>query len=342
MADSWVDLVEKKAEIIHGQIASIRALMLRNQLSSEGFERPYMDLLRQLYEEEFPLAQLIDGSDLVARFAGGSISDGTAPTRVVASAVSGLRNQIRVIAKAIAGLNSDVPWPDSLDPLLTGLARGSLVIGISIPANRGEAEGAKGQSDLPVLPDPVLASVRDSVRSVAVVAKYVRSDYVDEAIEQEIPDPAVRDAVLVAASKLAPTRQSKVEELVLYEPDGSEKDSFPLTAESRKILRRTVRKPFKVRDIGTFSGTVRAIDLDAKRFEIRHVEEIEGGSIRCIYANAKVDNERYILGRKVRVHGRYETVDGRPRLIEVVRVEVSDTNSMAIERDMQGRFFDEI
>ena len=322
MVDSWADLVEKKAQIIHGQIASARALMLKRDILVEGFERPYLDLLRQLYEEEFPLAQLIDGSDLVARFEGRSISEGSAPARVVASAVSGLRNQIRVIARAIAGLNTDVPWPDSLDPLLTGLAKGSLVIGISIPSSRIEADDAARQSDLPAIPDPVLDSVRDSVRRVAVVAQYVRDDHVDEEIETEIPDPAIRDTVLVAASKLAPTRQSRVDELVLYEPGSTEKEAIPLTAESRKVLRKAVALPFKVSDTATFSGVVRAIDLDAKRFEIRHVKEVNGGSVRCVYTNAEVANERYILGRKVRVHGRYEPVDGKPRLIEVIRLDV--------------------
>ena len=333
MVDSWVDLVEKKAQIIHGQIASARALMLKRDSLVEGFERPYLDLLRQLYEEEFPLAQLIDGSDLVARFEGRSISEGSAPARVVASAVSGLRNQIRVIARAIAGLNTDVPWPDSLDPLLTGLSKGSLVIGISIPSSRIEVDDAARQSDLPAMPDPVLDSVRDSVRRVAVVAQYVRDDYVDEEIETEIPDPAIRDTVLVAASKLAPTRQSRVDELVLYEPGSTEKEAIPLTAESRRVLRKAVARPVKVSDTATF---VRAIDLDAKRFEIRHVKEVNGGSVRCVYTNAEVANERYILGREVRVHGRYEPVDGKPRLIEVIRLDVQTQKDLTEVDEQQG------
>lgn len=70
MTDSWVDLVDKKAQIIIDQIVAARVLLSRNEAQVEGFDRPYLDLLRQLYQEEFPLAQLIDSSDLVARFEG--------------------------------------------------------------------------------------------------------------------------------------------------------------------------------------------------------------------------------------------------------------------------------
>ncbi len=329
MTDSWVDLVEKKARIIHDQIASARSLALRNDIRTDKLERPYYDLLSQLYQEEFPLAQLIDSSDLVARFTGKSIAEGSAPTKIVASVVDGLRKQIQVMAKAIAGLNSDVPWPDRLDPLLTGLVKGSLVIGISIPSN-GDGD-ADGQGFL-ALPDPVLDSVRDSMRRIAVVAQYVRSDHVDDSIEEEMPDPAVRDAVLVAASRLAPSTRSKVDELVLYEPTISDKDVMPLTAESRKVLLRAVAHAVKPGgDTATFSGTVRAIDLDARRFEIRHVREIDGGSIRCIYTDAEVKNERALLDREVRVHGRYEQVGGTPRLIRVIGLEVDTQTEYPVE-----------
>lgn len=45
---SWVDLVEKKAAVILDQIASMRSLSLRNEVSLDGADRPYFDLLRQL------------------------------------------------------------------------------------------------------------------------------------------------------------------------------------------------------------------------------------------------------------------------------------------------------
>ena len=337
MDNSWVDLVEMKASIIHDQLASARSLLERNDSMVEGFERPYLDLLNRLYREEFPLAQLIDDSDLVARFEGRAISRRSAPARVVAYAVSGLRNQIRIIAKSIAGLNMDTPWPSSLDPLCTGLTKGSIVIGISIPSSRIEDESGEMQTTLATIPDPVLDAVRESVRRVAVVARYIRDDHLDDAIETEIPDPAVRDTVLVAASKLAPSRQSRIDSLLLYEPGMVNRDAIPLTVESRRVLREAVAKPVKVDDSATFSGVVRAIDLDARRFEIRHVEEVGGGSIRCVYTKSTVPHERRILGANVRVRGRFERANGAPRLIEVVALDLDETDNSSVEtRGHQG------
>ena len=320
---SWVRLVERKAAIIHDQIAAMRSLALSNEISLDGVDRPYFDLLNQLYREEFPLAHLIDSSDLVARFEGASISERSTPAKLVTSVMLRLQNQIRNIAKAIAGLNSDQRWPDSLDPLLTGVAKGSLVIGISIPSNRDEEFDEGRQRELPALPDPVLDAVREAVGRVAVVSRYVRADRVDDSIEEEVSDPAVRDMILVAASKLAPTPQSQVDRLMLFEPDVSDKEVIPLTAESRKVLRKAVTRPVKVRDSATFTGTVRAIDLDARRLEIRHVKEIDGGSIRCIYPKARIGSESEILDREVRVYGNYEQqTDGTPRLMEAVKLDV--------------------
>ena len=329
MDESWVGLVEKKALIIHEQLASARALALRNDISTGELDRPYFDLLSQLYREEFPLAQLIDSSDLVARFEGGSISRGSTPAKIVAAVVKALQDQIRIVAEAIAGLNSDVPWPNRLDPLVTGLTKGSLVIGISIPSSSDGGLDTDGQSEFPALPDPVLDSVRDAVRGVAVVPQYVCSDHIDQSIEEVIPDPAVRDTVLVAASKLAPTSRRGFDELILFGPNISNKDVTPLTVESRKVLQRAVAQPANMKRSATFTGTVRAIDLDAKRFEIRHVEEVNDGSIRCKYTNIEIENEKDILDRVVRVRGRYaQHIDGTPRLMDVISIDVGTQHGM--------------
>lgn len=95
MTDSWVDLVEKKAQLIIDQIVAARVLLSRNEVQAEGIDRPYLDLLKQLYQDEYPLAQLIDSSDLVARFEGRKISGGSAPTKVVAFVVSKLRTKFK-------------------------------------------------------------------------------------------------------------------------------------------------------------------------------------------------------------------------------------------------------
>ena len=317
----WVDSVEARARIIHGQAAAARALASRNHADPDEFARPYLDLLSRLYREEFPFAQLVDSSDLVARFAGPAVSQGSPPVSIVTSVFANLRKQIQGIAKSIVGLTSDkhVRWPAGLDPRLSGVAHGSLVVGIRIQPDG--VDPVSGQQPLPEVSEPVLRAVRDAVKSVATVAQYVRDDGVDEAIEEGFPDPAVRDTVMVAASKLAPTGRRGIDSLAFYGPDDPGEAAKPLTASSRRILNGAVARPVRVGGRGSFVGIVREIDLDARRFEIRHVADV--GAIRCVYGSHLEKQARQMLDKRVRVEGQYETLPNhKPRLIEVSSMDV--------------------
>ena len=104
--------------------------LLRNHASPREVELHYFDLLNALYGDEFPFAQLMDSSDLVARFEGPAVSGRDPTVSIVTLMCSDLRQQIRRIAKSIVGLSGDdrTRWPNELDPQLAGITRGSLVI----------------------------------------------------------------------------------------------------------------------------------------------------------------------------------------------------------------------
>lgn len=317
----WVDSVEARARIIHGQAAAARALASRNHADPDEFSRPYLDLLSRLYREEFPFAQLVDSSDLVARFAGPAVSQGSPPVSIVTSVFANLRKQIQGIAKSIVGLTGDerVRWPAGLDPRLSGVAQGSLVVGIRIQPDGVDA--VSRQQPLPEVSEPVLRAVRDAVKSVATVAQYVGDHGVDEAIEEGFPDPAVRDTVMVAASKLAPTGRQGIDSLAFYGPGDPGEEARPLTVSSRRILNGAVARPVRVGGRGSFVGVVREIDLDARRFEIRQVADV--GAIRCVYGPHMEKQARQMLDKRVRVEGQYETLPNRkPRLIEVSSMDI--------------------
>ena len=220
----WTEAVEAKARIIHGQLAAACVLAERNGASPDDIVQPYLELLRSLYRDEFAFAQLVDTSDLVARFVGPAVSGSDPTVTTVTGVFNTLRNQIRQIAKSIVGLSSDerVAWPSDLDPHLSGLTHGSLVVGISIHSPEKSVEEGKGQTSIPGVSQEIFESVRDAVRSSATVAHHVHGDRVDEpAIESSLPDPAVRDTVMVAASKLAPTGRKGIEGVAFYGPEGN-------------------------------------------------------------------------------------------------------------------------
>ena len=313
---SWTDSVESKAAIIHSQIAAARVLAEKHGGNADDVSARYFALLRTLYEDEFPFARMADASDLVARFQGPSVDLEQPPVTVVSYVFRDLRDQIRSIAKAIVGLTSDhrLRWPAELDPQLAGLARGSLLVGLKVP--RPTDENQTGQILLPEVSEQVFNSVRSAVRSLSAIAKHVREDSVDDAIREEFPDPAIRDTVMVAASRLAPTGKRGINSVVFYGPERDQIEPRALTSRSRAVLIRALARPVKVKSSGIFEGTVREIDLDARRFEIRGVTS--AGAIRCVYENKLDKLVREILDARVSVSGSYETIGNQvPRLVQV-------------------------
>lgn len=320
---AWTETVGAKARIIHGQISAARALAERNGFNPDKVDSPYLDLLDQLYRDECLFAQLVDESDLVARFEGPAVAAKIPTISVVTSTCSALRKQIRQVAMSIAGLEASerLTWPAELDPRLSGMAPGSLVVGVSVQAD--ESDSQKGQGTLPDVSRPVLDAVRNAVKSIAIVTQHVHDEGIDEGINEDCPDPAVRDTVMVAACELAPTGKRGIDRLSLYGQDAPGRAAVPLTPRSRRVLKGEVRKPVRVTGSGSFKGVVRAIDLDARRFEIRSVDDV--GAIRCIYGSGRDALAKEILDKAVVVAGDYEAqADQRPRLIQVSSMEVVD------------------
>ena len=277
----WVDAVESKAQIIHEQLYAARMLAQKTGEDPTLVSAPYLKLLRNLYEDEFAFAQLADSSDLVARFSGPAVSKRDPTVTILTGVITDIRNQIRGIAKSIAGL-TDAPrlrWPAKLDPHLSGLAHGSLVIGINIPIPT--KEDRFGQTDIPGASEQIFESVLAAVQSLTIVAQYVKKDHIDEDIRTAFRDPAVRDTVMVAAAKLAPSGRRGIDSVVFSSSKVSSREPRKLTPRSRRILNRSLSRPVRGFGEGTYAGVVREIDLDARRFEIRRVPN--AGAIRCVY-----------------------------------------------------------
>ena len=318
----WTASVEAKASIIHSQLASARSLTSANNGDIDAISRPYLDLLNSLYHNEFAFAQLADSSDLVARFNGPSVDIYDPTVSIVISIFSDIREQIRAIAKSIVGLSTDqrTTWPAQLDPHLSGIAHGSLIVGITVPAP-GTMTTKGNQLELEGVSTQVFNSVRGAVRSLSVVARHIHENQVNESIREEFPDPAVRDTVMVAARRLAPTGRKGIDSVSFYSPETEEREPAYLTPSSRIALSQALAKPVKVKGYGDFEGVVREIDLDAKRFEIRGVKGI--GAIRCVYEGDLHNIVRSILDSRVMVRGNYETLASQqPRLVAVDTMDI--------------------
>ena len=296
---------------------------------------PYLKLLRNLYEDEFAFAQLADTSDLVARFTGPAVSKKDPTVTTLTGVITDIRNQIRGIARSIAGL-TDAPrlrWPAKLDPHLSGLAHGSLVIGINIP--NPTKEDRFGQTDIPGASEQIFESVLAAVQSLTIIARYVKKDHIDENIRKEFRDPAVRDTVMVAAAKLAPSGRRGIDSVVFSSPEVPSREPRKLTPRSRRVLNRSLSRPVRGISEGTYAGVVREIDLDARRFEIRRVPN--AGAIRCVYNPNQHELVRTILDSEIKVSGSCELSEtGIPRLISVSSIEVLRAAPRQLSADFES------
>jgi hypothetical protein len=320
----WTDTVNQRALLIHEQITSALRIAGESSIDQRLLVKPYIDLLNSLYSEEFPFAQLADTADLIAHFDGPAVSMHEPSVSLVANAFTEIRNQIRGIAKSVAGLSNArrSKWPSELDPYLSGLAHGSLIIGVRLP-NPDESKEPEYHLP-PVAMEQLYQSVRSAVISLSTISQFIKEDKVSEGISDFLPDPAVRDTVMVAASKLAPSGRKGITSLSLIGPNADERHGGALTPESRKIIHRSLAKPAKISGSGSFDGVVRQVDLDSRRFEIRRVQG--ASAIRCMYEPRHGSTVKQILDARVTVAGEYEAAENsQPRLINVSDIKILKT-----------------
>ena len=298
--------VERRAAIIFDQMAAARALAIKFGDDPFDLTEPYRAMLNELYGGQMPLAHLLDRADLTAWFEGKAVRSMTPSVGIVNYACLALRQQIQQIAKAMIGLATDhrPDWSPDLELGLSGLAQGSLVIEIT----PGETGSLLDETD------PVYRAVRAAVRSIARVAQYLTDEEVSDSIQEAFPDPAVRDTVLVATHKLAPTGRRGIDQITFYSEETQGAPVNSLTPSSRKILARAISKPLGESQSIALKGIVRAIDLDARRFEVRGVHGEQ--AVRCLY-NANLDRQAQTwLNQRIHVSGYGECgANGLPRLL---------------------------
>ena len=319
----WIADLEAKAGIIHLELQAAMELAKRIGHNPDAIATPYLHSLAKLYRDDFALACLADHSDLLARFSGPGVHDCEPPMSLVTAAINKLHNSIQHIAKSIAGLEEKAgSWPEHLEPRFSGVAQGSLVVGIRLP-RPGELE-AQGLVAADGLSEGPYQAVRDVVLSLPELPRLIESDTFSDSICARFPDPAIRDTVLVAAHRLAPSSGDLgINELFLSCPDSGELAPIPLTSRSCDVLRQNLNDLSAQRSCGhaSFEGLVGNIDGEALRFGIRGAGQHRG--IRCIYGEHDRAIVQGSLGCSVRVSGSYEAAhNDQPRLVAVERIEI--------------------
>jgi hypothetical protein len=331
----WVSTLDEQALVLHDQIAAARAAELSQNIDLSSVIRLYREKLAELYSDQFPLASLMDSSDLIVRAKGPSAKEHASVSSAVAWLCGEMDRRLRQLGMAALGLTGESAMAAGHDlrVLLNGLAPGSLYLGFSLSSEHADEESE--QFDIDDGTDSLaLSTVREAVRELPLVPRFVGSENVDREIMDAIEDPVVRDAMLMAAYHLAPTGKRGIHTLEISSPGTMERSSF-LTNRERVVLRETaVRTPMMKRSReGTFVGVCREVDLDARRFQLRHVQ---GGipSLRCVISQLTAETARKFIGKGVKVRGHYEAgPDNRPRLLQVESIEPYQIQSELLQSD---------
>lgn len=312
---TWKDQLESQARYLIREIASLERHLDPDQPSSSLDE--LFSTLQRIYVADLPLADLRDHSDLIIRL-NGEAFEASPRLQLVTSIFENVTSRVTDLTKVILGRWADGRIsPSSLDLSLSGMARGSLLFGLSADMDRN------GKSPLLRDRDTLFVSTKEALDAIDLVAHLVEDndDEVElEEVSERIENPRVRDAALLAVQRLAPSGRRGIDTLSVS--SRGEKPAH-LNSEHRRAIRESLTKPVIHGEDIQLLGYVREIDLDAHRFDLRGIDDEEIRDVRCAYSHLPDIRGRDLLGAYVRVDGLVErSADGIPRLLSVKNVEI--------------------
>lgn len=319
--------------ILDGRVTSALAQVhsIQSEIEGQNFESsivqamidPYLEIIKDIYQNEYPLAQALEDSDLVVKLNGEAVDQENPRVSVISAYFQKIRKQVTDLAKVLSHIDSrQRVFPKQFDLTLTAYGRSSVILGFALPTIQ-ELEDASGPSLFKV-DDPLYVAAREAMRTLGVVTHVVGSGGSLDDVATAVPDADVRDAALHAIKELAPTGQSGVTSVAIGGKQSGDFGEGRLTPLIRKKVRKDLESPVRGDETITIVGQIREMDLDAKRFELRHILESEVNSVRCRYAFTSDAEAKSWLNRYASLTGTIERDSkGRPKLMDVSSIEAS-------------------
>jgi hypothetical protein len=302
------------------QIADLRSRNGRDVELPDAALQIYYDMLDRLYEQDLRLAQVKDRSDLLLRVEGEAFN-ADPRLQLVSTVFSNVTHQVTDLTKAILGLAAKGRiTPGAIDLGLTGIAPGSLYIGLkAVVGETADGGGLLGEADT------LYKSTKHALKIIDDVAHTVEGDseHVSmEEVSEVVADPRIRDAALVAVQRISPSGR-KGFDTVSFSGTQSSLKPAELRSSHRNAIRNSLSKPVIHGDEIEFSGQIREIDLDARRFELRGIADTKIQDLRCAYRDFDGIKPRSLLGATVKVRGLVErAADEIPRLMSITDLQV--------------------
>lgn len=317
----WTDQVRAQVRLLIGQIAVMDSRFGSMGIEDKSALDQYYLMLENLYDRDFQIAQTRDNSDLVIRVEGVAF-DSSPRLQLVTSVFDNVSNQVTGLTKAILGLWADSRIsPSSIDLGLSGLAKGSLLFGLKaqMPSEQENKGALLGEMDTLFASTKKALSVIDDVAHIV----YRDADTVSmEAVSEVVEDPRVRDAALVAVQRLSPSGRRGIDSVSVSSHHNGRRPA-ELTSENRKSIRDSLLRPVITGENIELIGSVREIDIDSRRFDLRGIADENVRDVRCAYRNVSGVDPRRLIGSMVKIRGLVDrSLDGIPRLVSVTDLEI--------------------
>lgn len=319
-----------RVHLLHSQLHSAMSLAAKSEspdLRAVDFlsaSSPYMLRLARFYQQNLSLSRLLDTSDLLVHAEG----PGAAASKPRLNAVNWICGTVERRVKGMVEALLPLAQKQSkiaiqqLDLRLTGIAPGSLYAGFCLETRNSATDqrplDAQGDAE-------IIQWLRSSVHALPLVPQFVRNGRLDSEIVEALPDPALRDAAIVAAYEMSPTGKRDIDTISISSPvadSASARTPQPLGQRERGVLKHALQIAPVMRRAqrGSFVGLLRAIDLDSNRIVVRNISS-EVPALRGVL-RADVHAAKSMLDRMVRISGEYDTdVTGRPRLMRIDTIE---------------------
>jgi hypothetical protein len=322
---SWDSVLDHKARILYAQLAELHRDVFEHGGDDELLEEmsgPYIELLKSMYAEDYPLAKAIAESDLLISLEGPAINRDSPRVSIITGVFSRVKTQVTKVAKAVAQIAEMKGTPDEMDLGLSAFAKGSLILGFTLPSTE-ELSERQGQSSL--FADQYYRAAREAIKTIGLVTQHVTEGRSLDELSEIVPDIKVRDTTLLAIKEFAPTGRSGISSVRI---SGKEIEGLdlnrPLTPAIREVVQKRLQHPVTAHaERGTeppvtLVGDVREMDLDTHRFDLRHIENLEVSDVRCSYLDASEEEAKQWLSRHVRVTGVVERdAAGKVKLLEM-------------------------
>jgi hypothetical protein len=276
------------------------------ELTSAQIVAPVMSQLDKIARESYPLYPIMKHSDIIFHAEGqGDEHDLpmlSALNWLMTTAYSKIHLLIRN-ALDLYGVADSKKIARKADLRLSGVAPGSIYVGLKLMLP---------ESDLFPGGDELRENLLDTACRLPSFARCIGEQEISPDIVEVEQDPAIRDVALASLFAFSPTGSRR--DIQTISISSQNHGMAVLSPHGKKILREALDKPKISQKESSFEGEVREADLDRKSFHLRTID----GIIRCVDPTLTTKSAKNMLGRKLRVHGNYQTNrENQPRLMFV-------------------------